>query len=202
MQHVAAVGAAQNEVPVILAGMAEPQATQDHQIVLRNEFGWLDQGCFDIAPGLVDCADLAVDAEPRLEQLDLVTLLKARPAQTVGKRVGGRCVCGDSAGRVGPGMGAECLEPPDEFGPHAGLRPSRVFQARDQQRCHVLALKADRAGTIALYPQVVAHVMKLDTHHIGMALRALHFAAQGVVFPVQIGDRIDVIARPGDGPGP
>ncbi len=91
MQHVTAVRAAQNEMPVILARMAEPQATQDHQIVVRNEFGWFDQRCFDIAPRLVDRADLAIGTEPRLEQLDLVTLLKARPAQTVGKRVGGRC---------------------------------------------------------------------------------------------------------------
>ena len=201
MQHVAAVGAAQNEMPVILARMAEPQATQDHQIVIRNKFGRLDQGGFDIAPRLVDRADLAVGAEPRLEQLDLVTLLIARPAQPVGERVSGRCLCRGSARRLGFSAGAEGLQPPDQFRTHAGLRPG-VFQARDQQRRHVLALKADRAGTIALYPQVVANVMKLDIHHIGMALRALHFAAQGVVVPAQIGDRIDVIARFGDGFGP
>jgi hypothetical protein len=66
----------------------------------------------------------------------------------------------------------------------------------------MLALETDRTRTIALHPQLVAHVMKLHIDDVGVPLGALYFTAQRVVFPMQVRHRVDVVTRLRDRPRP
>ncbi len=68
---------------MVLTRVSEPQTAQDHEIVIGDKPGRLDQCRFHVAPGLIERVDFAILAAPRFEQLDFVALLLPRPAQPV-----------------------------------------------------------------------------------------------------------------------
>ena len=120
LQHLGAARAAQDELAEVFAGTAEPQAAQDRQVFVGDEFGLLEERRFHVGPRLVDFDDRAVRVAARAVQHDLVAHVEVGPVQPVRERLGARGArrLRDRIG--GFGAGAETLEPAHQFGAYAG----------------------------------------------------------------------------------
>ena len=167
---------------------AQPQSAQDRQILLGNKFRRFDQRFLDVLPPIVDRANRTVGPHAGLVEGNLAAAIRLPDHIGQGMRGLGWFFLGSGIGCRA--SSAKIFQPGHQFRAHAGGRWLRlVRKAGDQQRCHVLAVNADRTRAFPLHPHVFVDVVEIRTHVIRARTGALHQSRQGIlVDPAQLRD--------------